>query len=121
MISDINLILVLTPKLEPPMDAQMEAKFTEILRAELAIINVHLASAALSPDRHVIKISSPPEVSPLAAARLVMEKVTRRFIHCFDSLEGWGNIYHDRVFIKSGEEISGQQLDDLANFSLSDI
>jgi len=99
----------------------MKDKFTEILRGELTAINVYLLSAIYEDSHHLFKLITPPQVSPLTAADLVMERVTPQFIKCFEELEGWGSIYHDRVFIKTGEEISSQQLSDLLGFSLSDI
>ncbi|MDH5679826.1 MAG: hypothetical protein OEZ28_14595 [Nitrospinota bacterium] len=121
VVSDISLMLVLAPKLEPVMTSEMEVKFTEVLRGELAGLNVHLSSATYMDTYHLFKLTSPPDVSPLAAADLVMTKVTPRFLQYFQELEGWGSIYHDRVFIKTGEEISSQQLDDLLNVSLQGI
>jgi hypothetical protein len=121
IISDISLLLVLAPKLEPPMDKEMESKFTQILRAELASMNVHLSSATFAQSHHLFNLSMPPDVSPLAAARLVMGQATRRFIQSYDELAGWGSVYHDRIFIKSGDDVSDQQLSDLLSISLGDI
>ncbi|MDH5511461.1 MAG: hypothetical protein OEZ32_14065 [Nitrospinota bacterium] len=121
IVSDISILLVLAPKLEQEMTTEMQEKFTEILRGELTAMNVYLLSAVFEESHHLFKLVTPPQVSPLTAVDIVMEAVTPRFIQCFEELKGWGSIYHDRVFIKTGEEISDQQLSDLLSFSLSDI
>ncbi|MDH5637060.1 MAG: hypothetical protein OEZ04_01045 [Nitrospinota bacterium] len=121
IVSDINILLVLAPKLEPEMTTEMREKFTEILRGELTAMNIYLISTVYEETHHLFKMVFPPQVSPLAAVDVVMETVTPRFIQCYEELSGWGSIYHDRVFIKTGEEISDQQLSDLLSFSLSDI
>ena len=121
ILSDISFFLALVPKLEPSMTPEMEEKFSEILRGELTMMNVYVESAKFEEDYHLFKFSSPPEMSPLATATLVMDKVTQRFLQHFDELEGWGSIYHDRVYIKTGPHFSKRQLDDMLNISLSDI
>ncbi|MDH4184106.1 MAG: hypothetical protein OEV92_07790 [Nitrospinota bacterium] len=121
IVSDISLLLVLTPKLENPLTREMEEKFTQILTGELTTMNIHLASCEYRENYHLFRLASPPEVSPLAAASLIMDRVTRSFINSFDELAGWGNIYHDRVFIKTGDQIPEQQLEDLLNLSLGGL
>jgi hypothetical protein len=121
VISDLKYQIVLIPMLDPPMTKKMERKFREIARHELYDINTTLTSSTLKAGYHVLNLSAPPDISPITIAKVIMETVSRRLIDQFKDLSGWGDIYHDSIFIKSGSRLDKDKIAEFIDLSLGGV
>ncbi len=121
VLSDLKYQIVLIPMLDPPMTKKMEREFREIARHELYDINTTLTSSTLKSGYHLLTLSAPPDISPITIAKVIMETVSRRLIDQFKDLSGWGNIYHDRILIKSGSRLGKDKIAEFIDLSLGGL
>ncbi|MBI4828005.1 MAG: hypothetical protein HY804_04230 [Nitrospinae bacterium] len=119
--SELAYHVALLPKVEPPLTAAMTDFAAEALRLELRKLNVELEGHLFTDSHHVFTVSAPPDVAPVIIAHTARQGVSAALKGKFGELEGWGEVYHDRVFVKTGEPFSTDQIEEFITLSLEGL
>lgn len=119
--SELEYHVALLPKVEPPLSAAMTEFAAEALRQDLRKLNVELEGRVFTGSYHLFTVTAPPDVAPVIIAHTAREGVSAALKGKFAELEGWGEVYHDRVFIKTGAPLSPDQIEEFITLSLEGL
>jgi len=119
--SELEYHVALLPKVEPPLTEAMKDFAAGALRQELRKLNVELEGHLFTDSHHVFTVSAPPDLAPVIIAHTARAGVSAALKGKFAELEGWGEVYHDRVFVRTGGPFAPDQLEEFINLSLEGL
>ncbi len=121
VVSELKYIMVLLPRLDPPMTKDMEKACKQIIKMELELLNSSLTKIVFTPEYHKISITATPNLAPMNIAEIIKRSVSRALEAQFSEVGDWGNIYYDAIMINSGVRLNDKKISEFADIVINGL
>jgi len=111
LVSDIEYHIVLIPCIEEITPA-MKKDLKYIVPDAVTHFQGRLLKMEVAQDRLYLRLNGPPDLSPIDIASTIISEVSSRLKRVHDTIKGYGDIFRDDYYVKTGARPKKEQIDD---------
>jgi REP element-mobilizing transposase RayT len=116
LVSEIEYHIVLIPWIEDITPA-MKKNLKEIVPDTVAQFKGRLLKMEVDEERLYLQISAPPDISPADIAGTIISEVSARMKRVHPELKGYGEIFREDYYVKTGSRPGKVQIDDFISIA----